>query len=331
MTQPPFSASATSYACAIALLLGLGASLAGCGAKDAPTVTSQVAARVGDEEISVHQINQLLGTNAGAATTPDATRAMGRAVLEKLIDQQLALDQALQAKLNRAPEVVSQIEASRREILANAYLRQLITELPRPTTDETKAYFVAHPALFGERRIFHMQEVVVPQSETVAAALRGQVQLGKSVPEIAAWLKERGIAGSGGDVTRSAEQIPLDALPALQALKDGQTTVMENASTVTLVHMVGSQAAPVSEAQALPRINQFLTNQRINTLVAERMQALRAATTIAYVGDFALPVPATAPASTPAAVPLPAAVPTASTSPAAATRVGMEKGVAGLQ
>jgi EpsD family peptidyl-prolyl cis-trans isomerase len=326
MTQPPLSATATvpAYASAIALLLALSA-LGGCGAKDAPTVTSQVAARVGEEEISVHQINQLLASNAGAATSPDATRAMGRAVLEKLIDQQLALDQALQAKLNRAPEVVSQIEASRREILANAYLRQLIAELPRPTTDETKAYFAAHPALFGERRIFHMQEVVVPQSDTVAGVLRAQVQLGKSVPDIAAWLKERGIAGSGGDVTRSAEQIPLDALPALQALKDGQTTVMENASTVTLVHMVGSQAAPVSEAQALPRITQFLMNQRINTLVADRMLALRAATTIAYVGDFALPAPASVPVSVSVPVPVPGAA------PATATRVGMEKGVAGLQ
>jgi EpsD family peptidyl-prolyl cis-trans isomerase len=63
------------------------------GDKGDKNVASQVAAKVRSEEISVHQINFLLGrTNAGNASTEDV-KALRREVLEKLIDQQLAVDQ----------------------------------------------------------------------------------------------------------------------------------------------------------------------------------------------------------------------------------------------
>ena len=71
------------------------------------------------------QINQVLQRANTNGASPEAAKAMGREVLEKLIDQQLAVDQATEAKLQRSPEVVSQIESARREILARAYLQQL--------------------------------------------------------------------------------------------------------------------------------------------------------------------------------------------------------------
>ena len=90
----------------------------------------QVAAKVGTEEISVSQVNQLLRRTSTAGTSPQTAQAMGREVLEKLIDQQLAVEQAKETKLDRSPDVVSQIEAARREILARAYLQQIAAGLP---------------------------------------------------------------------------------------------------------------------------------------------------------------------------------------------------------
>ena len=111
--------SATLLATAIAL------TLVACGDKEGKKVATQVAAKVGSEEISVHQINQVLSrTNTGGAS-PEAVQAMGKEVLEKLIDQQLAVDQATENKLHRSPEVVAQIEAARRDILARAYIQQV--------------------------------------------------------------------------------------------------------------------------------------------------------------------------------------------------------------
>jgi len=305
-------------ACAIAL-----AALTACGSKDAPPVVSQVAAKVGSEEISVHQINQVLSRTPTGNASPEEIHAMGRVVLEKLIDQQLAVDQAMEANLNRSPEVVTQIESSRRDILAGAYLRQITSTLPRPTPDETHAYYVEHPALFSERRVFQVQELVLAPNAGVTAELRSFAAAGKPVDEVAAWLKAKSIPFTGGNATRSAEQIPLDALSTMHTMKDGQTAVLESAAAITLLHLVSSQSIPVAEAAALPRIGQFLMNQRVNALVASKLQALRASTKIAYLGEFAKPDTEGALTATPAA---------ATTATAAdPARAALDKGVAGLK
>jgi EpsD family peptidyl-prolyl cis-trans isomerase len=300
-----------------ALLLGL-TSLTACGKKDGKAAT-QVAAKVGSEEISVHQINQVLSRANTAGATPEAAQAMGREVLEKLIDQQLAVDQAMEAKLHRSPDVVAQLEAARRELLARAYLQHLAGALPKPTPAETKKYHAEHPALFSERRIFTVQEVVAPMAAGVAEQLRALAASSKSIEDASAWLNGQGIKFASGGATRAAEQIPLDLLPQVHALKDGQSAVFANPKSVTLLRLASSQAAPVDEASALPRIEQFLANQRAGEAVAANIKQLRANAAITYMGEFASAAPAGAPTATAA----PAANATAKTA--------IEKGVAGLK
>jgi EpsD family peptidyl-prolyl cis-trans isomerase len=279
----PFVIQRTLLATAlVAVFLGLAA----CGKKDEPKVATQVAAKVGSEEISVHQINQVLSRTNTAGATPESVKAMSREVLEKLIDQQLAVDQATEAKLHRSPEVVAQIEAAKRDILARAYIQSLTGGLPKPSPEDVKKYYAEHPQLFSERRVFNVQEIVAPVAPGVAEALRAAATSNKPVEQIAADLKAKGIKFNGGSATRAAEQIPLEILPKVHALKDGQTTVLETPQAITLLHLVASQSAPVTEVAALPRIEQFLANQRASEAVSARLKALRASTTITYMGDF---------------------------------------------
>ena len=333
-----------------AALLAL--TLAACGNKDDKKVATQVAVKVGSEEISVHQINQVLSRTNTANATPQAAQAMRKEVLEKLIDQQLAVDQALENKLHRAPEVVAQIEAARREVLARAYIQQLTGALPKPTPEEGKKYYVEHPQLFSERRIFNLQEILVPAAAGPALMdqLRNQVAAGKSMEEMAALLKSKDVKFGGGAATRAAEQIPLELLAKVHALKDGQTTIIDNPQGLTVLRVVSSQAAPVPEASALPRIEQFLANQRGAEAISKDIKQLRAKASITYMGDFAqqaagavgspamatqAPVAAAAPAAPSAALPAPAAAPAAAlpTAPAtdSKTKTAIEKGVAGLK
>lgn len=305
-----------------ASMLGLSA----CGNKDDKKVATQVAAKVGSEEISVHQINQILSRANTGGATPQAVQNMGREVLEKLIDQQLAVEQATENKLHRSPEVVAQIEAARRDILARAYIQQVTSALPKPTTEESKKYFTEHPQLFVERRIFNVQEIVAAPNAGTAEQLRGLASAGKSMEDIAAWLKGKSIPFNGGSATRAAEQIPMEILPKVSALKDGQTTVLEAPQGITVLRLVSSQTSPVNEAVALPRIEQFLTNQRASEAVAANIKQLRASAKISYMGAFAKPDGAAAETPPSAATPMLAAE--ASTDKAQST---IEKGIAGLK
>ncbi len=324
MTHQPTRITHTLLALSMATALAFG--LSACGKKDDTKAATQVAAKVGSEEISVHQINQVLSRTNTAGAPPEAVKAMSRTVLEKLIDQQIAVTQATEKNLHRTPDVVAQIEAAKRDILARAYMLQVAGALPKPTPEETKKYFTDNPALFAQRRIFNVQEIMLPTQPGAAEQLRAAATPGRSMDDIATDLKARGLKFNSGSATRAAEQIPLDLLTKIHPLQDGQSTVIESAQGITYMRLVSSQTAPVDEATALPRIEQFLANQRATEAVAANIKQLRTDATVTYLGEFANPAP-TAAAEAAAPAPAPAAAPAA----ANAAQTAIEKGVAGLK
>ncbi|MFM2449860.1 MAG: hypothetical protein RIS44_2310 [Pseudomonadota bacterium] len=289
---PPYTTRFALTASSIALALALTA----CGKQD-PANNTQVAAQVGDEEISIHQINQVLQRTNLSNTPPQALQTVRQGILEKLIDQELAVAQAMEAKLHRSAEVVTQIESARREILVRAYMQKISNGLPKPSTDELKKYYLDHPALFAQRRIYNVQEVVVPRSTAVEAQLRGFAASAQSVEQASNWLKSQGINFASGGATRAAEQLPLEFLNTVHALADGQSVVLANAQSVTLLHLLSSESSPVEEAVAMPRIENFLINQRTTEAVNAHLKSLRASTQIAYVGEFSNPMDAAPPAA----------------------------------
>ena len=312
----------------------LGASLAvgllalsACGNKDAPLPSTQVAAKVGSEEISLHQINAALAQGNSRGATPEQVQVLSRSTLEGLIDQQVAVDQAVEAKLNRDPEVIAQIESARRGVLANAYVKQFVGSLPKPDAQESHQYFVEHPALFSERRVYTVQEIVTARSPEVLAQLTSLAASNAPMEEVAAWLKAHQLAFTPLNATRAAEQIPLDLLPRMHALKDGQDLVFTSPDSVTILRLVGARTEPVSEAAALPRITQYLGTQRTVDAVTTHIKALRAKTSVVYLGEFSKPLPAAT-----AAEPAASAAPAALNAPApGAPSSTLEKGVAGLK
>jgi EpsD family peptidyl-prolyl cis-trans isomerase len=298
--------------------------LAACGKSEEKKVATQVVARVGGEEISVHQINQVLNTTNTNGASPEAVKGMSREVLEKLIDQQLAIGQSTEKKLDRSPEVMAQLEAAKRDILSRAYVQQLVAGLPKPSAEDVKAYYSGHPQLFAERRIFNVQELIAPAQADVAEQLGAMSKAGKSMDDIVAWLKSHDVKFNGSSATRAAEQIPMDLLNKLQPLKDGQSLMAQTPQAITLIRIVSSKAVPVDEAAAFPRIEQFLNNQRSNEAIAANMKALRQQTKIEYMGEFAQS--ATKAASAPA---VQASAPAAKAEDKA--KAELEKGIAGLK
>lgn len=295
--------------------------LAACGdAQENSKPASQVAARVNGEEISVHQINFVL---ARAGRVPEErARQAGPEVLERLIDQELLVQQALEKKLERDPKVLQALEASRREILARAYLEQIAGSVAKPDADAVKQFYEQNPALFRERRIYNLQELVIAAKPEQRAMVEEQLAAAKSMNELAVWLKENNIPASGNVGVKAAEQLPLELLPRVASLKDGQTTVVPSSAGFTVVHVASSQVRPMDEQAALPFIEQYLTRQRQTELANAEVKQLRAKAAIEYVGDFAQGAGASAAT---------AGKQTEKSPSAARTDSHMEKGLSGLK
>jgi len=339
-----------SHVAGLALVVGL-ALLAGCGkSKDKPA--SQTAAKVNKEEITVHQINFML-QQQGRAIPPAQAASASHQVLERLIDQELALQKAQDLKLDRDSRVIQQLEAARRDVIARAYVESVSSGAQRPTAEEIKAYYEGHPELFKQRRVYNFQELLIEAKPEQVPALQAKLGEAKDLSDFIAFLRSADYKFASKQAIRAAEQLPLNAVGRIAQMKDGQGTLTAVSGGAQVVWLVQSRAQPVEEAQATPAIDRYLLNERKRKLVEDNLKALRQSARIQYVGDYAAgapadPAPAAAPAASaapftsitepgassspltaePATEVEPAAPVTAASSPAAGT---VEKGIKGLK
>jgi hypothetical protein len=142
---------------------------------------------------------------------------------------------------------------------------------------------------------------------------------------IANWLKKKQKKIAACSPTRSAQQIPLELLPRIHRLIVGQGLVIQGPQSITLMRIAAAQSIPVTEDVALPRIQQFLGNQRAAEAAKEDLKTLKAKAKITYMGEFSHDVAAPS-----AAAPAVARV-TDITVPQSNADIALEKGAAGLK
>ena len=274
---------AVRLACVVLVLAVAG----GCGKKDGDQkkAATQVAAKVNADEITVHQVNAVLSRTPNLP--PEAAPRAKREILTRLVDQQLAVQQAIKTKLDRSPPVVQALEAARADILARAYADSIAKAQPKPGAGEVKKYYAEHPELFAQRRVYSLEEIAVPAKPDFGPALREQVAKARSMKEVATWLQSQKVSFRPNVGARTAEQVPMEMLSGLQKMKDGEIQVFATASGFSVIRVAASKSEPVSEEKATPVIQQFLFNRKAGEAVAAEMKALKSGAKIEYLGEFA--------------------------------------------
>ncbi|MEZ0318325.1 MAG: EpsD family peptidyl-prolyl cis-trans isomerase [Methylophilaceae bacterium] len=256
-----------------------------CGKGESKKSSTQVAAKVNDAEISMHQIN-LLMKNAQNVNEKNAP-LVRQQILEKLIDQQIIVEKANKENLDRTPDVMMAIEAAKKDILARAYLQKMVANSVKVTDQEVRNYYDEHQALFAKRRIYSLQDIGMEKTPDTDALLKDESIKQKSMQEIADTLKAKGIKFSGGSYTRPAEQIPLDILPKLQNLKEGEMVVLGVGNAIHVIRIIKAQDMPMDITASTPLIRNYFINTRGKQAVEEEMKKFRKEAKVEYMGDFA--------------------------------------------
>lgn len=270
----------------LVLLLAAAALAVGCGEKKKePPPGNQVAARVNKEDLTLQQINLVLQQQRNLR--PEQADQASRQILERLIEQELAVQKAESLKLDAEPRVQQQIDAARRELIARAYAEKVSEGAAKPSPDEVHRYYQDKPALFSERRVYSLQELAIEARPDQATALRERLASSKTIAEFIDFLKANDYRFAANQVVRAAEQLPMNVLEGLSRMKDGQASINQGAGGMVVTVMAGSRSQPVTEEQARPAIEQYLLNDRKRKLVEEDLKALRAAAKIEYLGSFA--------------------------------------------
>ena len=239
----------------------------------APADAAQLIARVNGVEISAHEIR----TNGGATVAQ---------AVEKVIDRELLVQKALEAGLDRDPLVKDSIDNVRRQVLAQAYLERTASAATRPSREEVRAFYAENPALFAERRVYRMRELVVSANAELVDALRSQATRAADLDEVAAWLKSRNVTFSAASETQPAEQLPLAFLPQMARMKTSEIAVFQTPPGATVVQVLHAEGAPLALEQSQALIEEFLAGRRRLEVAAAEVKRLRATARIEYVAQF---------------------------------------------
>jgi EpsD family peptidyl-prolyl cis-trans isomerase len=253
---------------------------AGC---QRPPADAQVLARVNGAEISLRSLG------------PAASRDGLREALEKVIDRELLVQRAVALGLEREPPVAAAIDAARRQILAQAYAERIAAggaarrEVSR---EEVRAFYAENPALFAERRVYRLRELVVSAPAELLDVLRAESARAASLEQIADWLRSRDARFSAVSLTQPAEELPLAYVPRLARMKDGEIAVFPRpayagaAGGASVIQLEHAEAAPLSEAQAAALIEHFLAARKRLEASAAEVRRLRETARIEYTQQF---------------------------------------------
>jgi EpsD family peptidyl-prolyl cis-trans isomerase len=272
-----------------ALALGVVGFACGCSSGATASLNeSQVVARVDGHELTISQLNQALVT----VHASDTSSAAQQQALTALIDEELMVQAAQKASLDRDRDVLNSMDAGTREILVRAYAEQHIYPKDPIEVSELRRFYDANPALFSQRNIYHAVVFNVEQGP-LAAELQTEVDQARSADALRAVLSGKKIGFQTEEITRAAESIPLALLSKLAAAGAGDCVIAKSESGRTqLFLLTGLESSPLSFDQVSNEIGQFLITQRNQTALKTYLQQLRAASKIEYANVNPLGQPA---------------------------------------
>jgi EpsD family peptidyl-prolyl cis-trans isomerase len=294
--------------------------LSACGGGGGSGKTTQVAVKVNKDEITVQQVNEQL-SRLPAGTSPEQAEPATRQILSSLVNQQLLVQQALERKLDRDPQILGALEGARLNILAQAYVQRVIAPQAKPTEQEVKKYYADNPALFAERKVYRLQELSIEANAEQEKEIESAAASAKSLKQLADYLRDKKIPFAADSGVRTAEQLPLARVARISQLKPGEVLVFPTSATrVSALEVLASEAQPVDDKKATPAIEQYLANKKQEELARLELKRLRDAAKVEYVGDF-----------TKYAADAASTSPVAAAAPAAAPGNGEDKGIAALK
>ncbi len=267
-------------------LIGVAIALSACGRGDGTKAASQVAAKVNGGEISVHQINNVIASRN--EVPPEQAKQAAAQALERIIDQELLVQRAIKARLDRDPKVMQAIEAAKRQILAQAYIDRAVAASASVTgsQEEMQKFYKENPALFERRRVYRLHELQAVAPQEKLDALRAVAAEATGLDRVAEWLRSQKLAFHVATFSRTAEQIPLTMLARMFEMRDGQIAVFPTRDGAAVVQLLQFQDAPLSEQQAAPIIERFLFSRKRLEVAQAEVKKLREQAKIEYVGEF---------------------------------------------
>ena len=277
---------------AVALLAGVSAcdksSKSGDAGKTANGVESakegQVIARVGGEEITVHQLNSELASVPRAAIQDP--KQFQRAVLRAIVFRTAMRQAALKDKLDRDPQVALLRKASDDKLLADVYLKKETGSTPPPTVTDVDTFVLQHPLMFDDRRMYQFtrMSIAADQYSDLMVPLFDEKE---TFTELQAYLNEKAIPYTTTDVRASSSEFPQNVQDQLAHFKTGDNVVVKAQNETVILKIKSWTPAPMAREQAREQAQNMLFQQLVQKRAFSIQEALPQTAKIEFYGPFA--------------------------------------------
>ena len=227
-----------------------------------------------------------ISQQAVATSAPDADATGRLKQLDVFVNQQLMANAAIADKLDADAKVIVAMEMAKRQILAQAYLAKLTLPIPKPTDDETRAFYDKNPELFSKRRSYRLMEFICSVPAERIDEVTTRFKNLKTLNERTDWLKQAGIPFSARMVVKASDDLPASLLTSLKDSKEGSEINLPTATGLTSLKVIGVEDQPMTLAQSQANIARYLTNKRVNSLVESETKRLRDSAKIEYVSPY---------------------------------------------
>lgn len=152
------------------MLLSLTCLLTACGEHEPSNNASQVAAKVNGNEITVHRVNEVLQSIPQQKN--HTAQSAANIVLDRLINEQVLVEQAEEMKIHRDPAVLSKIESAKQKVLIEEYIQRILGQSIIISDEEIKEYFNENPTFFAERKLFSYSQIFISSDDATKDDLK---------------------------------------------------------------------------------------------------------------------------------------------------------------
>jgi len=191
-------------------------------------------------------------------------------LVNAMITEEIAVQEALKQKLDKNPEVVAEIDQQRRTILASALVQGYLDK--HPVTDKEMQDVYDREVANADHTEYKARHILL-ESKDAADAVIAELKKGADFAELAKSKSTGPSAKDGGDLGWfGAGQMVKPFAEAAAKLKKGEYT-KEPVQTQFGWHVIKledtRQAEVPSFEQLKPRIARLLQNERVKTYLAE--------------------------------------------------------------
>ncbi|MBA3755120.1 MAG: peptidyl-prolyl cis-trans isomerase, EpsD family [Nitrosomonas sp.] len=247
--------------------------------KDKGKKSGQALVSVNGKEVTTLQLNDEIRRTGVRA---DQYETASKQLLESLIARQLIVDEAINNKLDRTPDVMQARERANAQIIAHAYLQSITSKVIKPSKAEIDEYFQKHPEYFAQRKQFDLTIIRIATND-LTNELKVIVGAAKSLDEVTVWLDKHNVQYSRSLASRSTTDLPSEMAIMMREKGKGHIFILNEQGSSLLISINAIKDSPITIVVAAPQIERYLVNQKYKQATDAEIARLRSLAKIEYL------------------------------------------------